>query len=95
MTRSVTVGALLALLAACDQPPKIVAPNIVLPFENRLDVHTNTSTTRDFTYIPPTDPRYSENGAPRAGEIKGGSLSGDPDQVGAGKSYAPVSSGKY
>ena len=93
--RSVAAGVLVALLAGCEQPPKIAAPNIVLPFENRLDVHTATSAQRDMTFIPPTDPRYSENGAPRAGQITGGSLAGDPDQVGVGRSYAPVASGKY
>ena len=67
----------------------------MLPFENRLDVHTVTSAPHDMTFIPPTDPRYSENGAPRAGQITGGSVAGDPDQVGVGRSYAPVASGKY
>ncbi|MBV8169015.1 MAG: hypothetical protein JO021_19630 [Alphaproteobacteria bacterium] len=96
MIRSLAAIVLVALLGGCEQPPRIVAPTIVLPFENRLDVHTATSAQRgDMTYIPPTDPRYSENGAPRAGQITGGSLAGDPDQVGAGRSYAPVASGKY
>ena len=44
----------------------------------------------DLSYIPPTDPRYSENGAPRAGEPTGISMAGDPRLVGDGKSYAPL-----
>jgi hypothetical protein len=90
--RPLSVAALLALLAGCEQPPKIVAPNIVLPLENRYDVHTTTQ--RDMTFIPPTDPRYSENGAPRAGEVTGGSIAGDADQVGVGKSYGPIPSSR-
>jgi hypothetical protein len=90
VSRSIAVLVLVTVLAGCEQPPKIAAPNIVLPFENRLDVHTTTQ--RDLTFIPPTDPRYSETGAPRAGEVTGGSTAGYPDQVGVGRSYAPVSS---
>jgi hypothetical protein len=92
VTRRLLVAAALLILAGCEHPPKLVHPNIVLPFENRLDVHT--STQRDLTFIPPTDPRYAENGAPRAGAITGGSIAGDPDQVGVGKSYAPIPSGR-
>ena len=90
MIRATVAVVSLLMLVGCETPPRLVHPNIVLPFENRLDVHT--SNQRDFTFIAPTDPRYADNGAPRAGEVTGGSLAGDPDQVGAGKSYAPVPS---
>jgi hypothetical protein len=50
-----------------------------------------TAAQSDFSFIPPTDPRYSENGAPRAGEPTGASIAGDPAQVGDGRSYAPLS----
>jgi hypothetical protein len=92
VTRRLLVAAALLILAGCENPPKLVHPNIVLPFENRLDVHT--STQRDLTFIPPTDPRYAENGAPRAGEITGESLTGAADQIGGGKAYAPIPSGR-
>jgi hypothetical protein len=88
--RSTLAVVLVSMVAGCETPVRLVHPNVVLPFENRLDVHT--SNQRDLTFIAPTDPRYAENGAPRAGEVTGGSLAGDPDQVGAGKSYAPVPS---
>lgn len=91
MIRRPLVLAALLIVAGCETPPTLVHPNVVLPFENRLDIHT--STKRDFTYIAPTDPRYSENGAPRAGEVTGESLAGGPDQVGVGRSYGPISSG--
>lgn len=91
MSRRLLAAAALFVLTGCEQPPKLAHPDIVLPFENRLDVHTDTR--RDLTFIPPTDPRYAENGAPRAGQVTGGSIAGDPDQVGVGKSYAPVPSG--
>lgn len=91
MIRATVAVLSLLMLVGCEQPVRLVHPNVVLPFENRLDVHT--SNQRDLTFIPPTDPRYAENGAPRAGEVTGGSLAGDPDQVGAGKSYAPVPGG--
>lgn len=89
--RPLAVAALL-ILVGCETPPKLVHPTIVLPFENRLDVHTTTQ--RDLTFIPPTDPRYAETGAPRAGETTGESLAGAPDQVGEGRSYKPVFGGR-
>ena len=44
----------------------------------------------DTGFIPPTDPRYSENGAPRAGEPTGVNIAGDPRLIGDGKTYAPI-----
>ncbi|HUA55759.1 MAG TPA: hypothetical protein VMB81_26480 [Candidatus Sulfotelmatobacter sp.] len=44
----------------------------------------------DLSFIPPTDPRYSENGAPRAGEPTGTSIAGDPRLFANGATYAPI-----
>ena len=44
----------------------------------------------DLGFIAPTDPRYSENGAPRAGEPTGIDIAGDPKYVGDGMTYAPL-----
>jgi hypothetical protein len=80
------------MLGACSQPIVISAPNVVLPFENTDEVKTGTRS--DLSFIPPTDPRYSENGAPRAGEVTGESRAGPPWLVGAGRSYAPLPGGR-
>jgi hypothetical protein len=65
--------------------------NVVPPGDNVTQYKSAASASQsDFSFIPPTDPRYSENGAPRAGEPTGVSIGGDPALVGAGRSYAPL-----
>jgi hypothetical protein len=88
MTRLALLSAgLLALgISACS------TPNVVPPLANRDEYKSATAAAQtDTSFIPPTDPRYSENGAPRAGEPTGESIAGDPALVGDGKSYAPLS----
>ena len=65
--------------------------NVVPPGAN-VDQYKNATSAAqsDLSFIPPTDPRYSENGAPRAGEPTGISVAGDPALVGDGRSYAPL-----
>jgi hypothetical protein len=74
-------------IAGCTITPA-TAPNVVLPFENTE--YWKTTNKSDLSFVPPTDPRYSENGAPRVGEPTGESIAGDPALVGVGKSYAPI-----
>jgi hypothetical protein len=91
MTRRSTVvlAGLLAFGAA-----GCTAVNVVPPTYNTDQYKSAADAARsDLSYIPPTDPRYSENGAPRAGEPTGISLAGDPRFVGDGKTYAPIYSG--
>jgi len=65
--------------------------DVVPPFAN-LDEYKNADQAAhtDTRFIPPTDPRYAENGAPRAGEPTGASIAGDPRSLGPGRSYAPI-----
>ena len=67
------------------------AVNVVPPTYNTDQYKSAAEAAQsDLSFIPPTDPRYSENGAPRAGEPTGISMAGDPRLVGDGKSYAPL-----
>ena len=69
--------------------------NVVLPFTNTDETKSAADAVRtDTSFIPPTDPRYSETGAPRAGEPTGASISGDARTVGEGRGYAPVGGGR-
>ncbi|MBI3513142.1 MAG: hypothetical protein HY060_03620 [Proteobacteria bacterium] len=85
--RLILLTSLLALSAtACT------TTNVVLPFTNTDQYKSAADAAKsDLSYIAPTDPRYSENGAPRAGEPTGASIAGDPRLVGEGMSYAPLS----
>ncbi|MEJ0070746.1 MAG: hypothetical protein WDO24_20715 [Pseudomonadota bacterium] len=87
MRLALTAVGLLALgLAACT------TPNVVPPFANTDEYKSAAQAAQsDTSFIPPTDPRYSENGAPRAGEPTGVSVAGDPALIGDGKTYAPIS----
>ena len=84
--RWMLVTGLLALsTAACT------TTNVVPPLYNTDKYKSAADAARsDLSYIPPTDPRYSENGAPRAGEPTGISIAGDPRLVGDGMTYAPI-----
>ena len=80
------VGALTLGATACT------TTNVVPPLANTDQYKSAADAARaDLSFIPPTDPRYSENGAPRAGEPTGISIAGDPRLVGDGMSYAPIS----
>lgn len=68
------------------------AVNVVPPGYNTGQYKTPADVAAtDLSFIPPTDPRYSETGAPHVGEPTGISVAGDPKLVGDGKSYAPIS----
>jgi hypothetical protein len=83
--------ALLVAVAAAG----CTAVNVVPPFANTDQTKSAADAVRtDTSFIPPTDPRYSETGAPRAGEPTGASISGDPRLLGDGRSYAPVGGGR-
>ena len=65
--------------------------NVVPPGYNSADYKGADAVARaDFSFIPPTDPRYSENGAPRAGEPTGTNIAGDPKLFANGATYAPI-----
>jgi hypothetical protein len=69
--------------------------NVVPPFYNTEQYKSAAEAARtDTSFIPPTDPRYSESGAPRAGEPTGATLAGDPRMVGESRSYGPIGSGR-
>jgi hypothetical protein len=88
--RSTLILVGLAALGAAGCTPV----NVVPPTYNSAEYKSAAQAAQsDLSYIPPTDPRYSENGAPRAGEPTGISIAGDPRYVGEGKSYAPIYNG--
>ena len=65
--------------------------NVVPPGYNSADYKgADAAAHADFSFIPPTDPRYSENGAPRAGEPTGTNIAGDPRLFANGATYAPI-----
>ncbi len=82
---TIAIGLLALSTIACT------TTNVVPPGAN-TDTYKNAAAAAqsDLSYVPPTDPRYSENGAPRAGEPTGISIAGDPALVGDGKTYAPI-----
>jgi hypothetical protein len=83
-TFALTVAALIGL-GGCT------TTNVVPPGVNRDEYKTGAAASQsDLSFIPPTDPRYSENGAPRAGEPTGVNIAGDPALIGDGKTYAPI-----
>ncbi len=80
-----TLGALALGAAACT------TTNVVPPGYNADQYKSAADAARsNLSYVPPTDPRYSENGAPRAGEPTGVSIAGDPRLLGDGRTYAPI-----
>ena len=86
---------LMALLAPGVAGCTVNYVNIVPPGFNTDQYKSAAQATQtDTSFIPPTDPRYSENGAPRAGEPTGASLAGDPRVMGEGRSYGPIGSGR-
>ena len=83
--RWMVVTGFLALSAAACSTPGVVAPGY-----NTDQYKSAADAARtDTSFIPPTDPRYSENGAPRAGEPTGVSIAGDPRLMN-GATYAPI-----
>jgi hypothetical protein len=84
--RLMFVTGLLALGAAACTTTNVVPPGYNTDqYKSAADAAQS-----DLSFIPPTDPRYSENGAPRAGEPTGINIAGDPRYVGDGKTYAPL-----
>jgi len=64
---------------------------VVPPGANTVQYKNATEAAHsDLSYIPPCDPRYAENGAPRAGEVTGATIAGDPRLIGECMSYAPI-----
>jgi hypothetical protein len=84
----------LALISTCLLALGAVActtTNVVPPGYNTARYKSAADAVRtDLSFIPPTDPRYSESGAPRAGEPTGVSIAGDPRLVGEGMSYGKI-----
>jgi hypothetical protein len=85
MNRLILSGLVALAVAACTS--SYVAPPSYYAGEYKS---AGDAARADLSYIPPTDPRYSENGAPRAGEPTGTYIAGDPRLVGDGKTYAPI-----
>ena len=82
---TIATGVLAIAAAGCT------TTNVVPPTYNTDQYKSAADAARsDLSFIPPTDPRYSENGAPRAGEPTGVSIAGDPRLVGDGMTYAPL-----
>jgi hypothetical protein len=92
--RALILTGLLALGAAgCTTTGPVQTPvgNVVPPGYNPVEYKSAADVPRtDLSYIPPFDPRYAENGAPRAGEPTGYYVAGDPRFVGDGMSYSPI-----
>ena len=76
-------SALLALGGAACSTANVVPPGSTSDqYKSAADAaHSNLS------FISPNDPRYEENGAPRAGEPAGIYVAGDPSSVAF---YAPI-----
>ena len=91
------ISAGLLALGAAGCTMQTAGPGTVVPPGYNTSYYKSAAEAArsDLSYIPPCDPRYAENGAPRAGEPTGASIAGDPRLVGECMSYAPIYHGRH